>query len=277
MRLIRTDTRASHPGQERRSPPEGRIHLRRLVFSPKLTLAVVRRTIHYRYQCGVHWFSFHNFLKKTRKIGAMSRCTAPSRGHHTASGRANCPACGGSSGRWGGGYSSYSSPSYSISASSSASASRSSGGSGGGAGGSARPRWSPVGSYVSYTPSEVRALTPFREALEKIGPKPDKRDIFLCHAWDDRATSAKELHDLLESRGVKVWFSEKDVLLGTPLMREIDKGLAQSRVGIVLVTPAFLTRIKNSGDRRKGAVGASGSGSTHSDHARHHLRTVIGC
>jgi hypothetical protein len=69
----------------------------------------------------------------------------------------------------------------------------------------------------------------------------------LCHAWDDRATSAKELHDLLESRGVKVWFSEKDVLLGTPLMREIDKGLAQSRVGIVLVTPAFLTRIKNSG------------------------------
>jgi hypothetical protein len=188
---------------------------------------------------------------ETRKISAMSRCTAPSRGHHTASGRANCPACGGSSGRWGGGYNSYSYPSYSTPASSSANASRSSGGSGGGAGGSARPRWSPVGSSVSYTPSEVRALTPFREALEKIGPKPDKRDIFLCHAWDDRATSAKELHDLLESRGVKVWFSEKDVLLGTPLMRELDKGLAQSRVGIVLVTPAFLTRIKNSGIAEK--------------------------
>ncbi len=56
--------------------------------------------------------------------------------------------------------------------------------------------------------------------------------------------SAKELHDLLESRGVSVWFSEKDVDLGTPLLREIDKGLAKSRVGIVLVTPALLHRLQ---------------------------------
>jgi hypothetical protein len=54
---------------------------------------------------------------------------------------------------------------------------------------------------------------------------PERWDIFLCHAWDDRAGAAKELHDLLVSRGVKVWFSEKDVALGTPLLREIDKGL----------------------------------------------------
>src|SRR5271168_1663808 len=32
----RTDTRATHPGQENYSPPKGRIHLRRLVFSTKL-------------------------------------------------------------------------------------------------------------------------------------------------------------------------------------------------------------------------------------------------
>jgi hypothetical protein len=31
-----TDTRATHPGQENYSPPKGRIHLRRLVFSTKL-------------------------------------------------------------------------------------------------------------------------------------------------------------------------------------------------------------------------------------------------
>ncbi|KEA61850.1 hypothetical protein ADIMK_3997 [Marinobacterium lacunae] len=55
------------------------------------------------------------------------------------------------------------------------------------------------------------------------------------------------LHDQLESRGVSVWFSEKDVALGAPLLREIDKGLAKSRVGIVLVTPAFLSRIQGEG------------------------------
>ena len=57
----------------------------------------------------------------------------------------------------------------------------------------------------------------------------------------------KELHDRLESRGVRVWFSEKDVALGTPLLREIDRGLAKSRVGIVLVTPALLRRLQAEG------------------------------
>lgn len=76
---------------------------------------------------------------------------------------------------------------------------------------------------------------------------PDLRDVFLCHAWDDRQGAAKELHDLLESSGVSVWFSEKDVLLGSGLLREIDKGLVKSRVGIVLVTPALLRRLTGEG------------------------------
>jgi predicted nucleotide-binding protein len=99
-----------------------------------------------------------------------------------------------------------------------------------------------------YTPAEVRALTPVRENVEKLAAtKPELRDIFLCHAWDDRAGAAKQLHDLLESRGVKVWFSEKDVGLGVPLLRAIDKGLVNSRIGIVLVTPALLVRLPNEG------------------------------
>ncbi len=65
--------------------------------------------------------------------------------------------------------------------------------------------------------------------------------------WDDRKGPAKELHDLLESRRVSVWFSEKDVTLGSSLLREIDKGLARSRVGIVLVTPALLRRVQAEG------------------------------
>jgi hypothetical protein len=93
----------------------------------------------------------------------------------------------------------------------------------------------------------VRALTPVRETVEKRAIEPDLRDTFLCHAWDDRAGAAKELHDMLEARGVSVWFSEKDASLGTPLLRSIDKGLANSRVGIVLVTPAFLSRVQREG------------------------------
>lgn len=176
----------------------------------------------------------------------MARCTAPRHGHRTASGRANCPACGGSGyGRYGG-YSSYSSHSSISYPSSTSSGSGTGSNSGGGSSRSIRPRWSGTGSPVVYTEAEVRALTPVRENIERQASL-DLRDVFLCHAWDDRQGAAKELHDLLETRGVKVWFSEKDVALGTPLLREIDKGLAKSRVGIVLVTPALLRRLPNEG------------------------------
>lgn len=169
----------------------------------------------------------------------MAKCTAPVNGHRTASGAAACPACGSRS-RGYGPYSSYSSPYSSSGSSGSSSGGRSSVG---GSGSSVRPRWSRPGSSVVYTPAEVRTLTPVRDNFEKRASVPDLRDVFLCHAWDDRGGAAKELHDLLESLGVSVWFSEKDVALGTSLLREIDKGLAKSRVGIVLVTPALLRRL----------------------------------
>ena len=170
----------------------------------------------------------------------MARCTAPVRGHRSAAAAADCPACGSRYGRYGG-YSNgaYSAPSYSSSGSSGGGWS-----SGGGSGSSARPRWSRAGSSLAYTTAEVRSLTPVRETVERLAPLPEGRDFFLCHAWDDRAGAAKELYDLLQSRGVSVWFSEKDIDLGTPFLREIDKGLAKSKVGIVLVTPALLRRLQ---------------------------------
>lgn len=165
----------------------------------------------------------------------MSRCTAPVNGHRTASARANCPACGSS-------YNSYKSYSSPNSSSPNSSISRSGSGQK-----RTKARWSSPNSPILYTPAEIRTLTPVRENIEQRSYLSDLRDVFLCHAWDDRQGAAKELHDLLESRGVSVWFSEKDVALGSSLLREIDKGLAKSRVGIVLVTPCFLKRIKGEG------------------------------
>ena len=83
--------------------------------------------------------------------------------------------------------------------------------------------------------------------MERRAPLPDLRQIFLCHAWDDRQAAAKELYDLIIARGVSVWFSENDIGLGEPFLRAIDKGLAKSRIGIVLVTPALLKRLPAAG------------------------------
>jgi hypothetical protein len=173
----------------------------------------------------------------------MSQCTAPRQGHRTASGAAACPVHGGRGYGYRSSFSSYpsySGPSYEA---------RSSGNSIGGtsSGGRTRPRWSPGSSPVTYTTAQVQDLTPYRETVEAVGLNPDLRDLFLCHAWDDRRGAATELHDLLEGKGVSVWFSEKDILLGRPFMREIDRGLAKSRAGLVLITPKFLERIENGG------------------------------
>lgn len=175
----------------------------------------------------------------------MARCTAPSRGHRTASAAADCPACSSRSRyNYGGGYGSGYSSTTSYGSGSSLSARSNS--SGGGSSGSAKPRWSRAGSTVSYTPAQVQALTPVRETVEqRAATQPDLRDVFLCHAWGDRQGVAKELRELLVAAGVKVWFSENDLPLGVPMMRAIDKGLAASRIGLVLVTPALLERLPN--------------------------------
>ncbi len=101
---------------------------------------------------------------------------------------------------------------------------------------------------MSYTSAEWRSIEPLvRKAEEQARQHPERRDLFLCRAWEDRNGCATELFDLLKSNDATVWFSERDVGLGKSLLREIDKGLATSRIGVVLVTPALLTSLAAEG------------------------------
>lgn len=105
---------------------------------------------------------------------------------------------------------------------------------------------------MSYSITEWRVIEPFAEkAAEQAVANPDRRDLFLCHAWNDRKGSATELYEALKSNGSTVWFSEEDLALGTLMIREIDKGLRNSRVGIVLVTPAMLASLTAEGVAEK--------------------------
>ena len=179
----------------------------------------------------------------------MSQCTAPVRGHRSAAAAAACPACryrySGYSGYSRSSYSSYSQP---VSSYRSSGSSFGSGGSSGGR----KSRRTRAGGSVSYSPTEWRSIEPVaRKAAEQAVSHPERRDLFLCHAWDDRESSAAELCNSLQSNGASVWFSEKDVPLGTLLIREIDKGLRNSRIGIVLVTPALLKSIEQEGIAEK--------------------------
>jgi hypothetical protein len=169
----------------------------------------------------------------------MSQCTAPVRGH-TRGGGADCPVHGRNRGY---GYLTPSYPRYSPPPITSVVRSGSLASSGGvrSGGGTARPSWSPITSTVSYTPQQVRDLEPIRTA---VGARTQAHDVFLCHAWPDRQADAKDVYDLLIDEDVSVWFSEVTLRPGTDMRVAIDKGLVSSRIGIVLVTPAMLDKLR---------------------------------
>lgn len=180
----------------------------------------------------------------------MAHCTAPVLGHIRGGG-ADCPVHGRGYGRGYGGYSDYGRSTYSPPVYTPPAptripsyASRSLGGGGGsGRSSSSRARRS----SVTYSVREYQTLNPVRAEVARLQTDTDRRDLFLCHAWADREGVALDFYNLLIGLDVKVWFSEKDVPLGTSLIRQIDKGLAKSRAGIVLVTPALIKSIQSDG------------------------------
>lgn len=67
-------------------------------------------------------------------------------------------------------------------------------------------------------------------------------DVFISHASEDKEAIARPLAKQLQGRGIKVWFDEFTLTVGDSLRQSIDAGLARSRFGIVIISPAFLQK-----------------------------------
>lgn len=69
-----------------------------------------------------------------------------------------------------------------------------------------------------------------------------KWDVFISYAGEDRETVARPLAEALRARGLAVWFDKFELSLGDRLRRKIDEGLANSRYGAVVLSPAFFQK-----------------------------------
>jgi hypothetical protein len=67
-------------------------------------------------------------------------------------------------------------------------------------------------------------------------------DVFISHASEDRDEIVRPLAVKLQSMGLKVWYDEFELKIGDSLRRKIDKGLANSRFGIVVLSTAFISK-----------------------------------
>lgn len=67
-------------------------------------------------------------------------------------------------------------------------------------------------------------------------------DVFISHASEDKDEIVRPLAVKLKSMGLKVWYDEFELKIGDSLRRKIDKGLANSRFGIVVLSIAFISK-----------------------------------
>lgn len=67
-------------------------------------------------------------------------------------------------------------------------------------------------------------------------------DVFICHASEDKNDFVRQLAEALQSHHLEVWYDEFTLDVGDSLREAIDKGLATSRFGIVVLSPSFFQK-----------------------------------
>jgi TIR domain-containing protein len=67
-------------------------------------------------------------------------------------------------------------------------------------------------------------------------------DLFICHASEDKEGIARQLAQRLKGSGYQVWYDEFSLKLGDSLPREVDRGLAACRYGVVILSPNFFRK-----------------------------------
>ncbi len=74
-----------------------------------------------------------------------------------------------------------------------------------------------------------------------VEPPQGVHDVFISHASQDKAF-VKPLVYALKSAGINVWYDEDMMSWGDSLRSFIDKGISNSRFGIVVLSKAFFER-----------------------------------
>jgi len=67
-------------------------------------------------------------------------------------------------------------------------------------------------------------------------------DVFISHASEDKDEIVRPLAQALVNEGLKVWYDEFELKIGDSLRQKIDRGLSNSRIGLVVLSPSFMSK-----------------------------------
>jgi hypothetical protein len=87
---------------------------------------------------------------------------------------------------------------------------------------------------LASMPSLVHDLPP-----DAVADEAKAYDVFVSHASEDKDDVVRPLAEALRQQGLAVWYDEFELRIGSSLRRTIDKGIASSRFGVVVLSQAF--------------------------------------
>ncbi|MEM2972282.1 MAG: toll/interleukin-1 receptor domain-containing protein [Candidatus Bathyarchaeia archaeon] len=67
-------------------------------------------------------------------------------------------------------------------------------------------------------------------------------DLFVCYASEDNDEVVRPLVKALVEKGLRVWYDKFSLTIGDSLSGSIDRGLAQSKYGLVILSPNFFAK-----------------------------------
>ena len=77
----------------------------------------------------------------------------------------------------------------------------------------------------------------------KLDDDTDKEyDVFISHASEDKEEVVRPLANALKDKSLNVWYDEFELKIGDSLRQKIDKGVANSKFGIVILSKNFIKK-----------------------------------
>ncbi|CUM89522.1 TIR domain [Anaerobutyricum hallii] len=80
--------------------------------------------------------------------------------------------------------------------------------------------------------------------LETVSGDEPEYDVFVSHAWEDKADFVEAFVQALKDREIKVWYDKSKIKWGDSMRARIDDGLRKSKFGVAILSPNYIAEGK---------------------------------
>ena len=91
---------------------------------------------------------------------------------------------------------------------------------------------------------QQRLSHPTTFVAENSRAEDEEYDVFVSHAFEDKESFVDEFVDALRANGLRVWYDTDKLKWGDSMREKIDRGLAKSRYGVVVLSPNYIAENK---------------------------------